>query len=449
MLNHINQTMNYEETVKWIFEKLPMYQRVGAPAYKADLENTHKLMNLTGNPHHDLKCIHVAGTNGKGSVAHMLASILQETGFKVGLYTSPHLFDYRERMRVNGQMIPENFVTEFIGKYKDKIETIEPSFFEISVAMALCWFKSEKVNIAIIETGMGGRLDSTNVITPVLSVITNISMDHTMFLGETIKEIAIEKAGIIKPGVPVVIGESQKGTLSVFKKAAAAKESILKQADKKLYFLHNMAISDCLCGNILREGELYIKNISCPLQGEYQKMNILTVVESVRILREAGMPIRKRHIRKGIKNVIKNTGLMGRWEFVSKSPRIICDVGHNMAGLKLIFQQLGTMKYGKLHIVLGVNNDKNLDELFEILPQNARYYFCKASVPRAMDANELAIIAHPRGYEYATYLSVLAAFEHALQQADHESDIIFVGGSTFVVAEIPLLKNKLTNDVSG
>ncbi len=426
-----------------------MYQRVGAPAYKANLDNTIKLMGMTGNPHLDLKCIHVAGTNGKGSISHMLASVLQESGLKTGLFTSPHLLDYRERMRINGAMISEDYVTQFIGKYKKKIEEIQPSFFEISVTLAFCWFMDEKTDIVVVETGMGGRLDSTNVIHPVLSVITNISFDHTMFLGDTLNQIASEKAGIIKPGVPVVIGESNDKTLPVFKHVAAEKSAPLKRSDKRLYFFHNTACTDKLCGNVLLNGELYIKHICCPLSGDYQKQNILTVVESCRRLRKSGISLRKKHIRRGIRNVIKNTSIMGRWDMVSKSPRFICDVAHNNAGLSVVFKQLKTLKFSKLHVIMGVNNDKNLHELFDILPSDARYYFCSASVPRAMDVREIAKVAESRGYEFVAHSSVKAAFEHAMDQADPETDIIFAGGSTFVVAEIPLLKSKYFNNGSN
>ncbi len=434
--------MNYEEIVSWIFEKLPMYQRIGAPAYKADLKNTMMLMQMIDNPHQDLKCIHVAGTNGKGSVSHMLASILQEAGYKTGLYTSPHLFDYRERMKINGQMIPKAFVSQFIRKYKEQIESIEPSFFEISAALAFSWFRQEKTEIAVIETGMGGRLDSTNIITPILSVITNIGLDHTMFLGDSHEKIATEKAGIIKPGVPVVIGETDARTMHVFKRVAHEQNSMLKFADKFLYLMRDHSRNNSLCGVVMRKGNGYIKNLCCPLFGEYQQKNILTVTESFRVLRKIGYRLKKKHFRSGLKNVIENTSLIGRWEVIENSPRIICDVAHNNEGLKLVFRQLESLSYWKLHIVFGVNNDKNLMELFSILPVNAEYYFCSANVPRAMDAMQLSDAANERGFSKQVFNTVAEAFKAALKHADPKEDLVFAGGSTFVVAEIPLLKKK-------
>ncbi len=438
--------MNYQETVNWIFEKLPMYQRIGAAAYKANLDNTHLLMQMTGNPHEGLNCIHIAGTNGKGSVSHMLASILQESGLKTGLYTSPHMFDYRERMRINGKKIPKKFVTEFINKHKSSIESIEPSFFEISVALAFTWFKHENVDIAVIETGMGGRLDSTNVITPLLSVITNIGMDHTVFLGDTLEKIATEKAGIIKPQIPVVIGESSSETLPVFRNIAKKQNAHLKQADKYLFFHQNTARPACMCGNILRKGKIYVKNIRCPLKGRYQEKNLLTVVESVRLLKKQGFKIKKRIIKKGIANVIFNTQIIGRWETAGEKPAVICDVAHNNEGLQLIFQQILSQKHEKLHVVFGVNNDKSLDELFSILPAQAEYYFCKANVPRALDAETLGEYAKKHDLSFSVHKTVEQAFEAAQKSADAENDFIFCGGSTFVVAEIPPLIEKHNKD---
>jgi dihydrofolate synthase / folylpolyglutamate synthase len=434
--------MNYDDCVAWIFEKLPMYQRVGAPAYKADLNNTFTLMQMTGNPHLGLKCIHVAGTNGKGSVSHMLASILQETGLKTGLYTSPHLFDFRERMRINGNMIPKKFIIGFIHKYKDEIESVQPSFFEISVALAFTWFRHEKTDIAVIETGMGGRLDSTNVITPVLSVITNIGLDHTMFLGNTKEKIATEKAGIIKPDIPVILGETDSETLDIFNKTAKLNHAILKRADKHLFFMRNTAITNCIMGQVLRKGQQFIKNIECPLAGDYQEKNILTVVSAARRLKKQGYEIRKRHIRDGIRNVKRNTRLAGRWEQISEAPVVICDVAHNREGLELVFRQLLTMKHRKLHMVIGVSNDKDLQDLFSLLPSGAVYYFCRANVPRAMDENLLAAEAKKRDMNFSVFHTVESAYHAALLNADPESDVIFCGGSTFVVAEIPQLKQK-------
>jgi len=434
--------MNYKQTVDWIFEKLPMYQRIGAPAYKADLKNTLLLMEMTGNPHLGLKCVHIAGTNGKGSVSHMIASVLQESGLKTGLYTSPHLFDYRERIRINGSKISQKYVTDFVKTYKKKIESIQPSFFEISVALALCWFRDEQVDIAVIETGMGGRLDSTNVITPMLSVITNISADHTMFLGNTPEQIAFEKAGIIKNEIPVVIGETDIKTLPVFRKVANEKNAPLKRADKYLLFLKNDAVHDCLSGNVLYQGKNKIANISCPLTGEYQKKNIVTVVKALQVLNKIGFPVTRNKIRDGICNVISNTSLMGRWDIVSSKPKVICDVAHNISGLETVFQQLMSLSFSNLHIILGMNNDKNTEELFGLLPQNAQYYFCKADVPRALDVSAMCEQADKLKLKFTSYPTVKKAFAAALKNANKENDLIFCGGSTFVVAEIPLLQSK-------
>jgi len=438
--------MNYQETVNWIFEKLPMYQRIGAAAYKANLDNTHLLMQMTGNPHEGLKCIHIAGTNGKGSVSHMLASILQESGLKTGLYTSPHLFDYRERMRINGMKIPKDYVTSFMKKYMVQIEQISPSFFEISVALAFSWFRDEKTDVVVIETGMGGRLDSTNVVSPLLSIITNIGLDHTQFLGETHEMIAAEKAGIIKSHVPVLIGEGNPVTLPVFKKVAKKLGAKLKVADEKAWFHKNDACTQCLRGNVLRKGKLRIANIQSPLHGVYQMKNIVTVVEACRLMKMQNIPIRKRHVRNGIQKVIQNTGFAGRWEVFKSKPTTICDVAHNNEGLRIVFSQLMDLRFNTLHIVIGVNNDKNLDDLFQILPQNAEYYFCKANVPRGMDAAVLSEAAQKSGLNGKAYPSVAEAYRAAIANAHKEKDLIFAGGSTFVVAEIPPLIKKYLND---
>jgi dihydrofolate synthase / folylpolyglutamate synthase len=430
--------MNYQQTVNWIFEKLPMFHRIGAAAYKADLNNTLKLLEIAGNPHENLICVHVAGTNGKGSVSHMLASILQESGAKTGLYTSPHLFDYRERMKIDGKKIPENFVTSFISKYKAHIEEIQPSFFEISVVLCFSWFVSEKIDVAVIETGMGGRLDSTNVVNPMLSVITNIGLDHTMFLGDTLQKIAAEKAGIIKKNTPVVIGEYQQLTYPIFKNIAKLKNSEITCAEQSFCFFTNHAVTKKLCGNILYKGNPYINNLCSPLSGKYQKKNIITTIAAIKILKKNGLKISKNHILKGIKHVIKNTSIQGRWQLLCNKPRVYCDVAHNNEGLTLVFEQLQLMKYDKLHIVFGVNNDKNLEQLFKILPVQAHYYFCSAEVPRSMDENRLALEAQKRNLLFSAHKTVAHAFEQALMNANLQNDIVFVGGSTFVVAELPI-----------
>lgn len=431
------QNMNYQQTVDWIFEKLPMYQRIGAAAYKADLNNTKMLMEMTDSPHAKIKCIHIAGTNGKGSVSHMLASILQEAGLKTGLYTSPHLVDYRERMKINGKMIPQQYVSAFIKKHKKRIEKIQPSFFEISFAMSMSWFVDEKVDIAVIETGMGGRLDSTNVITPVLSVITNIGIDHAEFLGDTKEKIALEKAGIIKHGVPVVIGESNKKTNSVFRNAARRNESILTIAGARLFFYDNSAEIEQRCGTILRKGKPYISNVKLPLNGVYQKKNVITVICAVRKLKKSGIAIKRQHIRRGLLNIVKNTGLFGRWQIVNQKPLVICDVAHNQDGLTEVFSQLQTMTYKTLHLIVGTNIEKDLPTFFSLLPEKAVKYYTAANVPRALPADVLADAAAKAGLPGKAYPKVSAAYKAALAAADETQDLILVTGSTFVVAEIP------------
>jgi len=438
--------MNYTDAIDWIFEKLPMYQRLGVPAYKADLNNTINLLDIVGNPHKNLKFIHIAGTNGKGSVSNMLASIMQETGLKVGLYTSPHLFDYRERIRINGQKISENFVVNFIENYRNQIEEINPSFFEISVVMAFLWFKQENIDIGVIEVGMGGRLDSTNVIKPILSIITNIGLDHTFFLGDTKEKIAIEKAGIIKNNIPVIVGETDIETINIFKKVAKEKDSKILIADKNLFFIQlndNCQInSKYLYGNIAYKGKVFMKEISCPLSGEYQKKNILTVIRTCIKLKKLGYKISKKNIKNGIKNIKQNTGFFGRWEILSTKPLVICDVAHNNEGFKIVFKQLLSFDYNKLHIVFGVNNDKNLSKLFDIIPQNAKYYFCKANIPRALDTEKLCEFAKSKNIDFEAFKSVSDAYYTALKQAK-DNDIIFIGGSTFIVAEIPQTQIRL------
>lgn len=432
--------MNYQETKEWIFQKLPMFQRVGAAAYKADLSNTYRLMNMIDNPQNDFHCIHVAGTNGKGSCSHLLASVLQEAGYKVGLYTSPHLVDFRERIKINGKKIPKQFVVDFIENHKTKIDEIEPSFFEISVALALNWFHKEKTKIAIIETGMGGRLDSTNVVSPVLSVITNVGLDHTAFLGDTLEKIAAEKAGIVKYGSPVIIGEFNPHTYDVFRDKAEQMNSKIIFAQGRFFFFHDKDVKDFNTGVILKKGKPWVR-INCPLKGEYQHHNFITVACAIDRLRKLGVYIAKSDVIKGFSKVISNTGLRGRWDIISNSPLTICDVAHNNEGLELVFNQLLKLKFEKLHIVFGVNDDKNLDSLFKILPKNADYYICKSSVPRAMDANKLYDEAVKNGFNAKVFTDVASAFDEANKCANPENDVIFVGGSTFVVAEVPNLIN--------
>lgn len=427
--------MNYNETLNWMFNKLPMYQRIGASAYKADLNTTIEIINYLDNPQDSFKSIHIAGTNGKGSTSHSLASVFQEAGYKTGLYTSPHLRDFRERIRINGEMIPENDVVDFIEKHKNKLEELELSFFEMTVAMAFDYFRKEKVDIAIIEVGMGGRLDSTNVINPELCVITNISLDHVKFLGENEEQIAKEKAGIIKPKTPVVIGETQKDSKNVFINTAKEKDSKILFADQ---------IIDCRKDNtysieyqkfdIYKNNELYLKDLKYPLLGNYQKKNLATVICALDILKES-FNINDTHIINGLNNVIKNTSLMGRWQVINRNPLAIADTGHNVAGINEVNRQLAETKYNKLHFVLSVVNDKDIDGILNLLPKDAEYYFCKADIPRGLSVNILAEKAIKCGLNGKIYDSVRHAYSTALENAK-EGDLVFVGGSNFTVAEV-------------
>lgn len=427
--------MNYSETLNWMFNKLPMYQRIGASAYKADLNTTINIINYLDNPQDSFKSIHIAGTNGKGSTSHSLASVFQEAGYKTGLYTSPHLRDFRERIRINGKMIPENEVVDFIGKHKDKLEELELSFFEMTVAMAFDYFRKEKVDIAIIEVGMGGRLDSTNVIKPELCVITNISLDHVKFLGENEEQIAAEKAGIIKPEIPVVIGETQEGSKDVFIKTAKEKNSPIFFADKIMDCRKDSTYSlDYQQFDIYKNNESYLKELKYPLLGNYQKKNLATVICALDILRDS-FKIEEKHIIDGLANVIKNTSLMGRWQVINKNPLAIADTGHNVAGINEVNRQLAETKYNKLHFVLSVVNDKDIDGILQLLPKKAEYYFCKADIPRGLSADILFEKATNSGLKGKVYESVRNAYSSALANAQ-EGDLVFVGGSNFTVAEV-------------
>ena len=427
--------MNYADTTNWMFNKFPMYQKIGAKAYKPDLGNITELLDFLGNPQNNFKAVHVAGTNGKGTVSHTLASIFQECGYKTGLYTSPHLLDFRERIRINGQMIPEQNVIDFIGDNKEKFEMMQLSFFEMATGMAFDYFSKEKVDIAIIEVGLGGRLDSTNVIKPELSVITNISLDHVSMLGNTLAEIAVEKAGIIKPNTPVVIGETQPETKDVFiKKAEECKAPIyfadqIVDCDK----VHIESL-DYQKFDIWKDNELYIEAVEFPLLGYYQKKNLATVICAIEILKEK-FNIDKKDIVNGLEFVVKNTNLMGRWQILSRQPLVIADTGHNVGGIKEIVMQLSDMSFRKLHFVLGCVNDKDIDGILHLLPHYAEYYFCKADIPRGLDANILAEKALEAGLRGNVYESVQQAYNSALNNARFE-DVVFIGGSNFTVAEV-------------
>ena len=400
--------MIYKDTLDYLFSQLPMYQRSGAAAYKEDIGNIIKACDILKDPHKKFKSIHIAGTNGKGSTAHMLASILQEAGLKTGLYTSPHLKDFRERIKINGKMISQNQVIEFVKKNKTEFEKINMSFFEYTVAMAFDYFAESQVDIAIIETGLGGRLDSTNIITPELSVITNIGYDHINLLGSKLEQIAKEKAGIIKKNTPVVIGRKQEKIINdIFKITAYNKKS-------KIFFseINN--------------------NISCDLKGEYQNENINTTIKAIEVL---NWNIDKKNIYKGLKNVVKNTGLNGRWQIISKNPHIICDTGHNQDGIKNITKQLKKINFNKLHFIFGTVKDKNIIEIIKLLPKEALYYFCAANIDRAFNASKLQEISLELNLQGNAYNSVKDAYNNAISNYKKD-DLIFIGGSTFVVAEI-------------
>ena len=409
--------MNYQETLNWMFNQLPIYQLQGASAYKEDLTNSILLSNYLGKPENDLKFIHVAGTNGKGSTSHLLASALQEAGYKVGLYTSPHLKDFRERIKiinpeVSGE-ITEEFVCEFIEKHIDFFKSNELSFFEMTVGLAFEYFKKEKIDIAIIEVGLGGRLDSTNIITPLISVITNIGKDHVQLLGNTLEAIANEKAGIIKKDIPVVIGEYIAETKPVFLAKANEMES-------EIYFASE-TISDVYPSD---------------LKGSYQISNKKTAIQTLRILNSIpGFEVSEAAIKKGFLNVVKNTGLQGRWQQLNSAPKTICDTAHNQHGLEIVINQIKTEQFDTLHFVFGVVNDKDLDEILPLFPKNAIYYFCKPNMPRGLDAKILEQKSQEFGLTGKVYNSVSEAYTSAKENAV-VSDFIYIGGSNFVVAEI-------------
>jgi len=404
--------MDYNNTLDWMFSQLPMYQRQGNTAFKKDLTNSLALSKHLNFPEKKFKTIHVAGTNGKGSTSHMLASVLQEAGYKVGLYTSPHLKDFRERIRINGEVIRKTDVINFIKKNSEFLSYHKLSFFEMTVGLAFDCFAKQQVDFAIIEVGLGGRLDSTNIITPEVSVITNIGLDHTQFLGETLPEIAFEKAGIIKPNIPVVIGEFQNEVFTIF-------EKIAKEKDAPLFLASNLNTS----------------NFQTDLKGTYQQHNLKTVVKTIEVLNDEGFAISEENLRKGLLNVKKNTGLLGRWQILNQQPKVICDTGHNKEGLTYVLRQLQNEKFEKLHVVFGVVNDKDLKEILPMFPKSATYYFCKPEIPRGLDALELQQKCIPFGLKGKTYDSVQHAYNKALKTAKKE-DLIFVGGSTFVVAEV-------------
>lgn len=405
--------MTYNEARDYLLQQLPMFQRVGAAAYRADLTNITALCQLLDNPQQHLRCIHVAGTNGKGSVTHMMASVLQKAGFKVGVFVSPHYKDYRERIKINGRYISKKFVADFVALNKSKFSRINASFFEITTALCFQYFKEKKVDFAVIETGMGGRLDSTNIIQPILSVITNISYDHQQFLGDTLEKIAIEKAGIIKANTPVVIGETHAETKFVFKTTANKLNATIAFADRA----HSINLP------------------KCDLQGNYQQKNIRTALVAIHQLQKIGIPITSKSIKDGFAHVSANTKILGRWMLVHKKPLVIFDSAHNEAGIKQVVSQLKKIQYKKLHWVYGTVADKDISKILQLLPKDAVYYFCAAKIPRALPATDLQKLAEHHKLPGKSYRSVKAAYQETLKHAS-TNDVVIVAGSVFIVAEV-------------
>ncbi|MCD6067411.1 MAG: bifunctional folylpolyglutamate synthase/dihydrofolate synthase [Bacteroidetes bacterium] len=426
---------DYKQTVEYLFSRLPMFQRIGAAAYKANLDNTWKLMDALDHPYRQFKSIHIAGTNGKGSTSHMIAAVLQQAGYKTGLYTSPHLKDFRERIRVNGKMIPQNYIVDFVEQHKQGFEAIEPSFFEWTVALAFDYFAKEKVDVAVIETGLGGRLDSTNVVIPELSVITNISMDHMNLLGDTLEKIATEKAGIMKKQVPVLIGERNSVSDEVFIKAA-------KKNTAPLFFAEdNFKIK--AGKQIFKGGQLMLEytvnssaqKYTCDLPGYYQAKNIATVCAACSLLNTNGsFHIKREDFHKALTKVTTLTGLKGRWQVLDRKPLVIADTGHNEAGILEVLKNIKRTPHKKLHFVIGMVNDKDVRKVLSMLPKQAVYYFTKASLPRALNEQELCTIAGEFKLKGETYATVKKALKAAKENAS-KADLIFVGGSTFTVAD--------------
>jgi len=439
--------MTYQEAIDFLFSSLPMYQRVGKAAYKGNLENTLRLDEWFGHPHLQYPTIHVAGTNGKGSVSHLIASALQASGLRTGLYTSPHLLDFRERIKINGQLIPEEEVSSFVLKNRAIIDEIKPSFFEMTVAMAFDWFARQKVDAAVIETGMGGRLDSTNIIRPVLSVITNISLDHTEFLGADIASIAREKGGIIKEGVPLVIGRSHPQSDEVLYSMARERKAPVIAADRRYEARFSTLNSDGIMQvRIGRPGEQPggpgdppRRTIPCELTGAYQHENIITALVSLEQLQERHWEISEDRILDGFSTVVRSTGILGRWQTVGTNPRSICDTAHNADGIAAVIRQIRQIPWKKLHMVWGMVNDKDPDRILPLLPREARYYFTRSSVPRSMDADSLAERAREYGLTGSPFPGVAEAYR-AAQAGAGPDDLIFTGGSTFVVADLLVSK---------
>ena len=455
--------MTYQETLDYLFNSLPMYHRIGKAAYKADITNTVQLMQHLGNPEHKFRSIHVAGTNGKGSVSHTLASVLMQAGYKVGLYTSPHLVDFRERIRINGQKIPEQQVTDFVAQHKDFMQGMDLSFFEMTVGLAFDYFAAEQVDVAVIEVGMGGRLDSTNVITPDLCVITNIGFDHTQFLGDTLPKIAAEKAGIIKPGVPVVIGESHPETRPVFQQKAEAVGAPICFADDKYRIVevpHEPTLDDTdlkftvqilpnnnsrliVNSELTNDGcrpnsqfSILNSQLKCPLSGSYQLRNLATLFQALELLPQVGYNITLENIEQGIARVVSDTGLHGRWEKMDVQPLTVCETAHNADGVGAMLEKLSQIPYRHLHLIYGCVNDKDYRHILRMLPQErTTYYYTQPSVPRALPVAQLADAAQELGMAGSSFPTVGEAIEHVRSIADKTRDLVLVTGSIFLVAD--------------
>jgi len=425
----------YQKTLDYLFQQLPMFQRVGAMAFKKDLTNIKALCNLLGNPQEQFPAIHIAGTNGKGSTAHILAAVLQGHGLKVGVHTSPHYRDFRERIKINGELASEQFVVDFVETYKAAWREIQPSFFELAVAMAFQYFAEQKVDVAIIETGLGGELDSTNIITPILSVITNISYDHQQFLGDTLPEIASAKAGIIKQNVPVVVGEKQEEITDVFEEKAEGKKADLRYASE--HYIAKFLSSNLYHShfNIYRNNELLYEKLEVNLIGNYQQFNLQTALQVLELLPESLFVVEEKKLREGLKNLKTTTNFIGRWQVLSETPLILADSAHNEAGIQVAMKYLLSFPFSQLHLVLGFANDKDLDKVLPLFPPNAIYYFAKANVPRGLDAQVMKEQAKQYDLNGSVHTSVKNALEVAKNQAN-ENDLIYVGGSIFVLAEV-------------
>ncbi len=427
--------MTYAKTLDYLFQQLPMFHRIGPAAYKADLNNTLAICKYLKHPEKKFKSVHVAGTNGKGSSSHMLAAVLQQCGYKTGLYTSPHLIDFRERIRINGKMIPKKNVIDFVEQHKSKFEKIKPSFFEWTVGLAFDYFAKEKVDVAVIEVGLGGRLDSTNVIQPLVSLITNIGYDHTNLLGDTLEKIAAEKAGIIKPKTPVIISERQKETEKVFiRKSKKENAPIIFAQDDYLCFYHRWK-EDHAEISVLKKSTADFKIYSLDLTGEYQRKNLGGVLSALDVLKTKKFKIQDKAVVDALSRVKKLTGLRGRFEILRKNPRVICDTGHNAEGISEVLAMIEKIPHNKLHIVFGVVNDKDPSKILKLFPEKAKYYFTKAAIPRALDQNELQLLAKKNGLKGTAYPDVISGYEAALKSAG-DDDLVYVGGSTFIVADL-------------